>query len=273
MGGNLCYHHTSSLSYGGSPEFVCTSPVVGKVLMIQRMDTSSLTLCRVTIQAFQYRGGYDYCRLGSNKKGEEAGLTTYKGFLAAIIIKSNGRRQCLISCSNSNKQFPIDVWVTDNRDIQYRFFLCYPKAGNVIVTNKGPFLWTVARFSQALNYCVRILAVIVNKSQIEDFWLWKSGDLSQIAFGGNGSRISHSRAFFRGISTGISLSFGLCISISACQNKTCGPNCNNRCQCANDVTCDDKTGKCSSGCNDRFTGRYCNIRKYGEWKWNDAVLH
>jgi hypothetical protein len=48
---------------------------------------------------------------------------------------------------------------------------------------------------------------------------------------------------------------------SACQNKRYGPNCNNRCQCANDVTCDEKTGKCPSGCNDRFTGPYCNIGK------------
>ncbi|XP_064624455.1 receptor-type tyrosine-protein phosphatase epsilon-like [Lineus longissimus] len=45
----------------------------------------------------------------------------------------------------------------------------------------------------------------------------------------------------------------------ACDNKRYGPNCNNQCQCANDDTCDDKTGQCPSGCNDRFTGPYCNI--------------
>ncbi|XP_064625977.1 sushi, von Willebrand factor type A, EGF and pentraxin domain-containing protein 1-like [Lineus longissimus] len=45
----------------------------------------------------------------------------------------------------------------------------------------------------------------------------------------------------------------------ACQTKRYGPNCNNRCQCANDDTCDDKTGQCPSGCKDFFTGPYCNI--------------
>ncbi|XP_064624769.1 receptor-type tyrosine-protein phosphatase T-like [Lineus longissimus] len=46
----------------------------------------------------------------------------------------------------------------------------------------------------------------------------------------------------------------------ACQTKHYGPNCNNRCQCANDDKCDDKTGGCPIGiCNDRFTGPYCNI--------------
>ncbi|XP_064625974.1 sushi, von Willebrand factor type A, EGF and pentraxin domain-containing protein 1-like [Lineus longissimus] len=44
-----------------------------------------------------------------------------------------------------------------------------------------------------------------------------------------------------------------------CQTKRYGPNCNNRCQCANDDTCDDKTGQCPSGCKDFFTGPYCNI--------------
>ncbi|XP_064626440.1 receptor-type tyrosine-protein phosphatase T-like [Lineus longissimus] len=46
----------------------------------------------------------------------------------------------------------------------------------------------------------------------------------------------------------------------ACQTKHYGPNCNNRCQCANDDKCDDKTGGCPNGkCNDSFTGPYCNI--------------
>ncbi|XP_064624965.1 uncharacterized protein LOC135486235 [Lineus longissimus] len=54
--GNLCYHYAPGyISSGASPTITCTTPAVGRYLIIKRMETDNLVLCEVITDAFQFR--------------------------------------------------------------------------------------------------------------------------------------------------------------------------------------------------------------------------
>jgi hypothetical protein len=59
MDGNLCYKNTGTEVMFQSQEIRCNPPAVGSVLKIQLMDSpAALTLCEVSVKAFQYAGRY-----------------------------------------------------------------------------------------------------------------------------------------------------------------------------------------------------------------------